>query len=363
MTSRQAGRRMSTIASERGKRRSVGGRRKSSQGSGLRPAAGRDPVSPGRRPGTGQKDQPLSAREKRQLGQLVVCCVIFVALVAAKLLLPEKMAAVNETLSAALEQNLDVREVFSAVGQAVGGKDGGWEDVYQAVFGPSQEEDTALETAAAVDLEAAEEPSQGLETLQTGGGDVGWELPDSWEFPQPDADSGGEATLTGQQESGEAAAEDVETLAYVLYSDQNLPEDVSMEQAILGFDYCTPVMGTLTSSFGYREHPVEGEERFHYGLDIAANTGTDIGCFADGTVTAMGESSSYGKYLMVDHGGGFTTLYAHCSKILVSSGAAVQEGQAIAQVGETGIATGPHLHFEIHRDGVYLNPIYYVSLG
>lgn len=359
MTSRQAGRRMSTIASERGKRQRAKESRKRAA------AAGRSPAAAGSRSGTGGREEPLSSRERRQLGQLVVCCVIFVALVAAKLLLPGKMAAVNEALSGVLERNLDVQEVFSAVGQAVSGKDGGWEDVYQAVFGPAEEESSALEAAASADLEAGTEPSQGLETLQSGGGDVGWELPDSWEFPEPDTGSGTGATLTGQEEAGaEASVEgDVETLAYVLYSDQNLPEDVSLEQAILGFDYCTPVMGTLTSSFGYREHPVEGEERFHYGLDIAANTGTDIGCFADGTVTAVGESSSYGKYLMVDHGGGFTTLYAHCSKILVSSGTAVQEGQAIAQVGETGIATGPHLHFEIHRDGVYLNPIYYVSLG
>lgn len=357
MTSRQAGRRMSTIASERGKRRRVKESRKQV------PAAGRSPASSGNRPMG--KEQPLSAREKRQLGQLMICCVIFVALVAAKLLLPGKMAAVNEMISNALEKNLDVQEVFSAVGQAVSGEDGGWEDVYQAVFGPSEEESPALETSAAADLETAEEPSQGLETLQTGGGDVGWELPDSWTFPEPDADSGTDAAPTGQSGTGEdtQADGDVETLAYVLYSDQNLPENVSMEQAILGFDYCTPVMGTISSSFGYREHPVEGEERFHYGLDIAADTGTDIDCFADGTVTAVGESSSYGKYLMVDHGGGFITLYAHCSKILVSSGAEVRKGQAVAQVGETGVATGPHLHFELHRDGVYLNPIYYVSLG
>nr|WP_325246703.1 M23 family metallopeptidase [uncultured Oscillibacter sp.] len=356
MTSRQAGRRMSTIASERGKRQRTKECRK-------RAAAGRSQTVPGNR--AGRKDEPLSAREKRQLGQLVVCCVIFVALVAAKLLLPGKMAAVNEALSGALEKNLDVREVFSAVGQAVSGEDGGWENVYQAVFGPSQEESPALETSAAADLETAEEPSQGLEALQTSGGEVGWELPDDWAFPEPDSPDGTLDAQTGQTEAGASteADGDVETLAYVLYSDQNLPEDVSMEQAILGFDYCTPVMGVVSSSFGYREHPVEGEERFHYGLDIAADTGTDIGCFADGTVTAVGESSSYGKYLMVDHGGGFTTLYAHCSKILVSSGTAVREGQAIAQVGETGVATGPHLHFEIHRDGVYLNPIYYVSLG
>ena len=146
-----------------------------------------------------------------------------------------------------------------------------------------------------------------------------------------------------------------------MYSDQNLPENVSLEQAILDFDYCVPVNGTLSSDFGYREHPVEGEERFHYGVDLAADTGTEIVCFADGTVTAVGESSSYGKYCMVSHAGGYSTLYAHCSRITVSSGASVTEGQKIAEVGETGIATGPHLHFELHKDDVYLNPIYYVS--
>lgn len=134
-----------------------------------------------------------------------------------------------------------------------------------------------------------------------------------------------------------------------------------MEQAILDFDYCTPVCGTLSSSFGYREHPVEGEERFHYGVDLAADTGTAVSCFADGTVTAVGESSSYGKYCIVTHSGGYATLYAHCSRITVSSGAEVSQGEKIAEVGETGMATGPHLHFELHQNGIYLNPIYYVS--
>ena len=109
------------------------------------------------------------------------------------------------------------------------------------------------------------------------------------------------------------------------------------------------------------QHPVEGEERFHYGVDLAANEGTEILCFADGTVTVVGESSSYGKYCMVEHAGGYSTLYAHCSRITVSSGAAVKEGQKIAEVGETGVATGPHLHFELQKNGTYLNPIYYVD--
>ena len=172
-----------------------------------------------------------------------------------------------------------------------------------------------------------------------------------------------EQALTEAQ-AGEQTSQsptEVSTLAYVLYSDKNLPEDVSLEQAILDFDYCTPVSAPLSSTFGYREHPVEGEERFHYGVDLAADTGTAVVCFADGTVTAVGESSSYGKYCMVRHSGGYDTLYAHCSRVTVSSGAAVSKGEKIAEVGETGMATGPHLHFELHRNGVYLNPIYYVS--
>ena len=114
----------------------------------------------------------------------------------------------------------------------------------------------------------------------------------------------------------------------VLYSDEDLPENVSMRQAILGFDHETPVKGVLSSNFGYRDHPLEGTERFHYGVDLAADTGTAIACFADGTVTAVGESSSYGKYCTVTHANGCTTLYAHCGRISVSSGAAVKKGEA-----------------------------------
>ena len=134
-----------------------------------------------------------------------------------------------------------------------------------------------------------------------------------------------------------------------------------MEQAILGFEYCPPVSGMISSDFGYREHPSQGDRRFHYGVDLAADKGTEICAFADGTVTAVGESSSYGKYCIVSHTGGYITLYAHCDRITVTSGREVQRGEVIAAVGETGMATGTHLHFELQRDGVYLNPIYYLN--
>ena len=87
---------------------------------------------------------------------------------------------------------------------------------------------------------------------------------------------------------------------------------------------------------------------------------TDIVSFADGVVTVTGESSSYGHYLIVSHHNGTTTLYAHCEKLLVRSGQTVKMGEKIALMGDSGQATGSHLHFELQQNGVYLNPVYYV---
>jgi len=301
----------------------------------------------------------MTATERRRLAQLVVSAVAFAALVGVKLLLPGRLAAVGDTLSQAMSRNMDVAQVFSAVGRAVSGEgENVLGEVYQAVFGPSGTVQTSGDSETSA---AALTP---LRDYADGRGDAsGW-------LPAPN--TAGEALevslpqeLEGQGTEGQEAvpALALETEGSVFYGGENLPDHVSMEQAVLGFDYSTPVKGSLSSGFGYREHPVEGEERFHYGLDIAADSGTAICCFADGTVTAVGESSSYGKYCMVSHDNGCSTLYAHCSKITASSGAAVREGDKIAEVGETGMATGPHLHFELQKDGDYLNPIYYVSLA
>lgn len=317
MTSRQTGKRISSVAKTQKRRSARGGR----------PA---------------KRNEPLPPKERGQLIRLVICGSIFVLLVGAKLALPERMESFNARLSEMLSSNMDVQAVFSAVGRGLSGDaDGAAEDVYQAVFHPAE----ARETAAALPMP---EETPALDMLRA------YEDTVPEETTQPE-----EQPATAQVP--EEQVPEVSTLAHVLYSDKNMPEDVSMEQAILDFDYCTPVCGVLSSSFGYRVHPVEGEERFHYGIDLAADSGTAVSCFANGTVTAVGESSSYGKYCIVTHSGGYTTLYAHCSRITVSSGTSVSRGEKIAEVGETGMATGPHLHFELHQDGVYLNPIYYVS--
>lgn len=300
----------------------------------------------GRKTHQKSKSAPMSPRERRLLCQMAVCAAVFVLLVVGKVLLPGRMEPLNNRLSELLQQNMDVREVFSSVGRAASGAQGlgdTLDDVCQAVMQPKGED--AVEVAGSLD--SGPEHPRALETLHAFGKQEG---KGAAAPPAPVVES------TAQKE--EAAT----SLACVLYSQKNLPENVSMEQALLGFDYCTPVRGTLTSNFGYRNHPVAGEERFHYGIDIGAESGTEILCFAEGTVGAVGESNSYGKYVIVRHKDGYETLYAHCSRITVSSGAAVKRGEKIAEVGATGMATGPHLHLELHHNHQYLNPIYYVSL-
>ena len=113
-----------------------------------------------------------------------------------------------------------------------------------------------------------------------------------------------------------------------------------------------PVAGTITSPQGYRTDPITGEVSYHSGTDIAVPEGTPVLAAADGTVTIANAldswGGSYGYHVKLDHGGGLTTLYAHCSSICVTAGQQVKAGQVIAYVGHTGRATGPHLHFEVH---------------
>ena len=118
-----------------------------------------------------------------------------------------------------------------------------------------------------------------------------------------------------------------------------------------------PAQGPVVSPFGMRWHPILGGYRMHTGIDIAAPYGAPIVASDDGVVLFVGWYGGYGNTVIVDHGGGYSTLYAHCSSILVSQGQAVQRGQAIARVGATGYATGPHLHFEIRVNGVPINPM------
>ena len=269
----------------------------------------------------------------------LTAALLFILLTAVKLLFPEQTEPARTALRELISQDADYVSVFRELGASLNAvrftpeRDvEAWEPVtLQELI----EEQTAIlpsgEVAASPETTA--EPSAGPAVSPT---------PQPTEEPVPEAVS---AFLDAQSE----------------FSAYQVPSNVSYSYPALPFDYVSPVAGMTSSGFGYRLHPLRNEVLFHYGTDFAAWTGTEILAFAGGTVGMVGWDAGYGNYIIIQHAGGWRTLYAHCSAVYVTGGDTVTAGQCIGLVGATGNVTGPHLHLELTCDGVYYNPEFYLG--
>jgi murein DD-endopeptidase MepM/ murein hydrolase activator NlpD len=299
---------------------------------------------------TARKKRPekISALERRRLLQLGASVALFLLVFLGRGVFPQQMQTWKSILSA----DTDFRGAVTAFGQNVSEGTAvldALETFWLELTGntpPSAEEETGTISVEPLNYRAQIHQ---------------WQFEGAPAFPV-------ETETAGSLGSEPAPSEEeaVVTAVAQAYTEdgQELPERVSLQYYALGLEETTaPVIGSVTSSFGYRDHPVSGEYTFHTAVDLGVSTGTDVLAFADGTVEYIGENSIYGLYVKVDHDNGVATFYAHCSKLLVSKGDTVSCGQVIAKSGQTGNATGPHLHFSIEKDSVRLDPTYYLDLS
>ncbi len=298
---------------------------------------------------------PAPVQKKRRGGvtKLFVCTVVFFIAVLLKI---TGVPGVAETLSQWIGQGT-VEESLAVLGMSLTDLEQNAAKAVSSFFSlPTQEDPDTVEVSGDVDVPA--EPvevidttpatpdvpfvtAEALPTAAVGAGQVSIETL-SVEFPPEDAP----VAVPDESEKQEAAS-------------LPLPDVVSAAAVTVDFPYVTPVNGVITSPFGYRDHPIDGEVKFHYGVDVRAAEGTKILAFADGVVNTVLQGEINGNYLKIGHDDGIVSMYAHCKKILVKAGDVVKKGDVIAYVGETGKTSGPHLHFQLYKDGKIIDPTTY----
>lgn len=151
--------------------------------------------------------------------------------------------------------------------------------------------------------------------------------------------------------------------ADIAFENMPAPQNASFSPIYSTYPFFEPVKAkSVSSPFGYRFHPISEEFDFHYGIDLTADAKEPIYAVIGGIVRVSKTDKSYGNYIIIDHYNGFSTLYAHCSKLLAKEGDIVLRGEKIALVGKTGEATGNHLHFEVRINGIKYDPDFVLNL-
>jgi murein DD-endopeptidase MepM/ murein hydrolase activator NlpD len=268
-----------------------------------------------------------------------VCAAVFVLAVAVKLVFPDFVAAIGEKIGA----SVDYKAALEAIGEGLSGEKRFTEALGEAWTIAFRSEPPKTEV-------------QGVPEVS--------ETPASAEAFAPAPEVTPKAEVTPAPEDAPKAFSDAVIAAFMesqqTYSDYAIPAGASYDMPVLGIVCKSPADGVVSSGFGYRTHPDDGQVKFHYGVDVAAPRGAAVSAFADGVVAAVGESTTLGNYVIVSHGE-VETKYAHCDEVFVAGGQAVTAGEKIAAVGDSGNATGECLHFELKINGVNVNPAYYVT--
>lgn len=216
------------------------------------------------------------------------------------------------------------------------------EEVMQTVTGVFDGSSDENDTSNAADSTGSQEP-QSSATQTPAANDT---------TTSSQADGSGEVSQNGGSEEEESGKYTMDVNEYKSMMNAKSADINSMQM---------PIIGRISDEYGYRIHPISGKLAMHYGIDIAAPYGSDIGAAMSGTVSKTGNSSSYGIYIMLSHGDGLETMYAHCSETLLNVGDTVKKGQAVAKVGSTGVSTGAHCHFEVRINGTRINPMWLVK--
>ena len=285
------------------------------------------------RRGTGQKKRGGSTG-----GTLfTVCLWIFLLAVAIRLAWPEAADKLGAK-AAALIGDPDINGAVEVFSRGVGGGEGVFKSLREAVkYAFHPDEGDAVQTSGDLTGEPPASDGAGPDTA----GDPTDTSSDSTAIPDP---------VAAFKESQAA------------YESLGIPKNVTYEMPEIAESLTLPVSGPVTSGFGYRAHPSDGQTRFHYGLDIGAGEGSEAAAALDGTVAAVGDSTTYGLYVILEHSGGVKSLYAHLREIRVADGDQVKAGDTVGLVGSSGNATGPCLHLELIVNGSYVNPSYYLPL-
>ncbi len=328
-------------------------------------------------------------------GRIVISAIIFIILCLAKIFFPENAAKVRNAVLPAINREASLREDCIAIGKAISGENdyvGVWErltgrekTVRESPAPSSAAETPEPKAAASGEFVLSEMVSLNLKGYETIAGLPAQENavsevsaapsqpPSETPAAEPTAPQAQAAVPpkapvapeTLPIESAASVSEQNSKLEKFLaeqaaFSDYAVPANVSYDAPVLPFEYSNPCACAVTSGFGYREHPLDGGVKFHYGTDLGAIDGTSVTAFADGKVISVQELDGYGLTVLIEHTGGFSTLYAHCGQILVEEGDTVKRGDKIALSGHSGKVTGPHLHFELIYNGKYLNPEFYL---